>query len=238
MDGWITGIIVGAIQTIVTTIIGLVINSKWNRQKKEKEELEKLREERRKQEYINREEALRLTVQQEVDRLDEKVENEFNKLNSYTVFNGTMNLKHTYTYERDSVLGLKARGELTANATVYYEYKVDLKNANISVDYDKNTINITLPKSTLNEASVHRKNNTFKIVEDETTKNILMGTRDGQLLQRYWEETFDISAIDKIKEIYDTQEKQEYLERITKMEVSDLINTLGLNDINIKVNIK
>ena len=80
MDGWITGIIVGAIQTIVTTIIGLVINSKWNRQKKEKEELEKLREERRKQEYINREEALRLTVQQEVERLDEKVENEFNKL--------------------------------------------------------------------------------------------------------------------------------------------------------------
>ena len=76
MDGWITGIIVGAIQTIVTTIIGLVINSKWNRQKKEKEELEKLREERRKQEYINREEALRLTVQQEVDRLDEKVEND------------------------------------------------------------------------------------------------------------------------------------------------------------------
>ena len=149
-----------------------------------------------------------------------------------------MNLKHTYTYERDSVLGLKARGELTANATVYYEYKVDLKNANISVDYDKNTINITLPKSTLNEASVHRKNNTFKIVEDETTKNILMGTRDGQLLMRYWEDTFDLSAIDKIKEIYDTQEKQEYLERITKMEVSDLINTLGLNDINIKVNIK
>ena len=82
MDGWITGIIVGAIQTIVTTIIGLVINSKWNRQKKEKEELEKFREERRKQEYITREEALRLTVQQEVDRLDEKVENEFNKLRS------------------------------------------------------------------------------------------------------------------------------------------------------------
>lgn len=168
----------------------------------------------------------------------ESIENEFNKLNSYTVFNGTMNLKHTYTYERDSVLGLKARGELTANATVYYEYKVDLKNANISVDYDKNTINITLPKASLNEASVHRKDNTFKIVEDESTKNILMGTRDGQLLQRYWEETFDISAIDKIKEIYDTQEKQEYLERITKMEVSDLVNTLGLNDINIKVNIK
>ena len=43
MDSWITGVIIGAIQTIVTTIIGLVINSKWNRQKKEKEELEKLR---------------------------------------------------------------------------------------------------------------------------------------------------------------------------------------------------
>ena len=64
------------------------------------------------------------------------------------------------------------------------------------------------------------------------------GTQRWTIVQVNWEETFDISAIDKIKEIYDTQEKQEYLERITKMEVSDLINTLGLNDINIKVNIK
>ena len=44
MDGWITGLIVAAIQAIVTTIIGLVINNKWNKQKKEKTEFEELKE--------------------------------------------------------------------------------------------------------------------------------------------------------------------------------------------------
>ena len=82
MDGWITGIIVAAIQTIVTTIIGLVINSKWNKQKKEKIEFEQLKEERRIQEEVDRVEAVKLAVQQEIEKLDEKVSNEFNQLRS------------------------------------------------------------------------------------------------------------------------------------------------------------
>ena len=82
MDGWITGIIVAAIQTIVTTIIGLVINSKWNKQKKEKIEFEQLKEERRIQEEVNRVETVKLAVQQEIEKLDEKVSNEFNQLRS------------------------------------------------------------------------------------------------------------------------------------------------------------
>ena len=82
MDGWITGIIVAAIQTIVTTIIGLVINSKWNKQKKEKIEFEQLKEERRIQEEVDRVETVKLAVQQEIEKLDEKVSNEFNQLRS------------------------------------------------------------------------------------------------------------------------------------------------------------
>ena len=82
MDGWITGLIVAAIQTIVTTIIGLVINSKWNKQKKEKLEFEQLKEERRIQEEVNRVETVKLAVQQEIEKLDEKVSNEFNQLRS------------------------------------------------------------------------------------------------------------------------------------------------------------
>lgn len=168
----------------------------------------------------------------------QSIENEFNKLNSYTIFNGSMNLKHTYEYQRDSVLGLKSRGVLTANATVYYEYKIDLANADISVDYDRNTINIMLPKPTLNEASVHRKNNTFAKIDEESTTNILMNSRDGLLLQRYWEETFDMSAIDKLNEYYDDMNKEEYLQSIAKREVLSLINTLGINKTNININIK
>lgn len=189
-----------------------------------------------------------LEMKQDIDNKDkgnyisiadiQSIENEFNKLNSYTIFNGSMNLKHTYEYQRDSILGLKSRGVLTANATVYYEYKIDLANANISVDYDRNTINITLPKPTLNEASVHRKNNTFAKIDEESTTNILMNSRDGLLLQRYWEETFDMSAIDKLNEYYDDMNKEEYLQSIAKREVLSLINTLGINKTNININIK
>ena len=82
MDSWITGLIVATIQTIVTTIIGLVINNKWNKQKKEKTEFEKLKEERRIQEEVNRAETVKLAVQQEIEKLDEKVSNEFNQLRS------------------------------------------------------------------------------------------------------------------------------------------------------------
>ena len=82
MDSWITGLIVATIQTIVTTIIGLVINSKWNKQKKEKIEFEQLKEERRIQEEVDRAEAVKLAVQQEIEKLDEKVSDEFNQLRS------------------------------------------------------------------------------------------------------------------------------------------------------------
>ena len=82
MDSWITGLIVATIQTIVTTIIGLVINNKWNKQKKEKTEFEKLKEERRIQEEVNRAETVKLAVQQEIEKLDEKVSNQFNQLRS------------------------------------------------------------------------------------------------------------------------------------------------------------
>lgn len=164
------------------------------------------------------------------------IEKEFNNLNSYTIFKGSMNLKHMYCYERDSVLGLKSRGQLTANATVLYEYKIDLVDADITVDYDKNTINITLPKPKLNEDSVKRKNNTFAIVKKESTNNILMNDKDGSLLQRYWEETFVESAKDKLNEYY--EEKEDYLNSIARKEVLDLINTLGLNKTNVKINIK
>lgn len=164
------------------------------------------------------------------------IQNKFNELNSYKIFDGTMNLKHKYEYQRDNFLGLKSKGTLVANAKAYYEYKVDLKDAKVTTN--GNTINITLPRVSLNKDSVHMVNNTFKIVEKETKDNILMNEKDGKKIQRYWIESFNTSAINKINEYYDRGEMRDKLEENARREVRDLINTLGLNNTNVKINIK
>jgi hypothetical protein len=164
------------------------------------------------------------------------IQNKFNELNSYKIFDGSMVLKHKYEYQRDNFLGLKSKGTLVANAKVYYEYKVDLKDAKVTTN--GNTINITLPRASLNKDSVHMMNNTFKIVEKETKDNILMNEKDGKQLQRYWIESFSTSAIDKLEEYYDSGTMRDKLEENTRREVRDLINTLGLNNTNVKINIK
>jgi hypothetical protein len=164
------------------------------------------------------------------------IQNKFNELNSYKIFDGSMVLKHKYEYQRDNFLGLKSKGTLVANAKVYYEYKVDLKDAKVTTN--GNTINITLPRASLNKDSVHMMNNTFKIVEKETKDNILMNENDGKQIQRYWIESFSTSAIDKLEEYYDSGTMRDKLEENGRREVRDLVNTLGLNKTNVKINIK
>ena len=189
---------------------------------------------------------MRLEMKQDVDHKNQgmystamdvqTIQNKFNELNSYKIFDGSMVLKHKYEYQRDSFLGLKSKGTLVANAKVYYEYKVDLKDATVTVE--GNTINITLPRAKLNKDSVHMINNTFKVVEKETKDNILMNENDGKQLQRYWIESFSTSAIDKIDEYYDSGTMRDKLEESARREVRDLVNTLGLNRVNVKINIK
>lgn len=160
----------------------------------------------------------------------------FNEVNSYKIFSGTTTLKHKYEYERDSFLGLKSKGTLVANAKAYYEFQVDLKDAKISVI--GNHIDITLPRAYLNKNSVHMVNNTFKVVEKETKDNILMNEKDGKDLQRYWIETFSTSAIEQLETYYDGGIMRDKLEEITRREVKMLIDTLGINQTNVQINIK
>ena len=189
---------------------------------------------------------MRLEMKQDIDHKNQgmystamdvqTIQNKFNELNSYKIFDGSMVLKHKYEYQRDSFLGLKSKGTLVANAKVYYEYQVDLKEAKVTVE--GNTINITLPRARLNKDSVHMINNTFKVIEKETKDNMLMNEKDGKQLQRYWIESFSTSAIDKISEYYDRGTMRDKLEENARREVGDLVNTLGLNRVNVKINIR
>lgn len=163
------------------------------------------------------------------------IQNKFNELNSYKVFNGSTVLKHKYEYQRDSFLGLKSKGVLVANAKAYYEFNVNLKDAIITID--NNTINIELPRVKLNKDSVHMMNNTFREVEKESKNNILMNDKDGEKLMRYFIESFNTSAIDKIEEYYDSGVMRDKLADYAKREVRSLIDTLGLNRTDVKINI-
>lgn len=73
MDGWVIGIIVAVIQTIVTTIAGLLIKAKWDKEKKEKEELETLREQQRVAAENTRCQAVKTAVHEEIMALSKDV---------------------------------------------------------------------------------------------------------------------------------------------------------------------
>lgn len=77
MEGWIVGLIMGAIELVITTILGLIIKTWWNKKQKEKEELEKLREEKRTTSEQKRCELVKLAVHEEVIQLENKVKEEF-----------------------------------------------------------------------------------------------------------------------------------------------------------------
>lgn len=165
------------------------------------------------------------------------IENEFNKLNNYKIFEGKINMKHTYEYNRDSLLGMKAKGKLTATSDIYYQYELSLADADVVIGEDNKTINITLPTPKINEQSVHRVNDTFRIIEDESTNNFIMNDKDGMKIQQYWEETFDKRGMEEIKDYYSMEDKQDFLNSNAKKEIKDLLNTLGYGQMNLKIKI-
>ena len=84
MEGWIVGLIMGAVELVITTILGLFIKTWWNKKQKEKEELEKLREENRLNQEQTRYDDVKNTVRTEVLDLENKVKEEFKKTREET----------------------------------------------------------------------------------------------------------------------------------------------------------
>lgn len=73
---WITGLALIVIELTITTIVGLIIKSKWNKRQKEKEELERLREEQRTRADNSRCELVKTTIHEEMEDLAEDFKKE------------------------------------------------------------------------------------------------------------------------------------------------------------------
>lgn len=164
------------------------------------------------------------------------IKGEFNRLNDYSILkNYKITMEHTYDYIKDGALGMKRKATLSGTATCVYDVDVRLSNANIFVD-SRNVLNVELERPFLNRDSVHMEQNTFLMNKEKSKLNMWMRREDSQELQKFWDNTFNIRAIDKLEEYYNEQYQRDKLNSIAKQEVGDLLRTLNVT--NYKITIK
>lgn len=150
------------------------------------------------------------------------IKEKFNQEKKYELFSGTINIKHSYNYERDSILGMKSRCRLTGTANFYYQYVINLSSYKI-LQCTNDNIKISIDKPYLNEESCHRENNSFYRIDDECSNNILSNKNDMEKITRGWEDTFDTKGIKYIKDYY----KDDYLMNKANNIVIELLRELG-----------
>ena len=150
------------------------------------------------------------------------IKEKFNQEKKYELFSGTINIKHSYNYERDSILGMKSKCKLTGTANFYYQYVINLSSYKI-LQCTNDNIKISIDKPYLNEESCHRENNSFYRIDDECSNNILSNKNDMEKITRGWEDTFDTKGIKYIKDYY----KDDYLMNKANEIVVELLRELG-----------
>ena len=161
------------------------------------------------------------------------IEERFNNEKKYEILNGTINIKHSYHYERDSILGMKSRYQLTGTADFYYSYVVNLSSYKI-IEASNNKLKISMDKPILDKPACHRVPNTFYRIDDECTANILSNKDDAETTTRQWSNTFEEKGIENITEYYELKDKKNFLESRAKSEIIELLRTLGYRQ-NIKI---
>ena len=154
------------------------------------------------------------------------IEEKFNNEKKYEILNGTVNIKHSFHYERDSILGLKSRYQLTGTGDFYYSYVVNLSSYKIIKATD-NKLKISIDKPFLDESACHRVENTFYRIDEECTANIMSNKKDAETTTRQWEDTFDKKGKEYIKDYYNMEDKNDYLDSKTKQQITELLRELG-----------
>lgn len=160
----------------------------------------------------------------EIDK--SSIKEELNKLCEYKIMDGTVNIKHTYAYERESILGLKSRSKLVGTADLYYALVLNLKDA-VILKADNDVIKIEVDLPTIDEDACHRVANSFIRLDDECSENLLVNNKDTETATRHWEDTFDKKGTGYIKEYYTFDSVKSDLRRITITELEKLFEELG-----------
>ena len=159
------------------------------------------------------------------------VRNELNKLQDYSILkDNKINMKHTYEYRSDSILGLKKKAKLTATGTIVYDVDVRLTNANVYYDMNGRLI-VRLDEPFVDNESIHMDRSTYHVIEDES--NILCNERDGANVVNYWNNSFIKNATEKINDHYKGKYERNKINDLAKQQVSELLRTLGIKNFKV-----
>jgi len=161
-------------------------------------------------------------TQIDISTLKERMNKECN----FKVLDGTINIKHTYAYQRDSVLGLKSKYKLVGTADFYYQMIVNLQLAEITQASAKK-ITITVPKPVIDTQACHRVPNTFLRMDDECDDNLLANKKDAERATRQWEDSFDTKGLAYIQEYYRYSGIKEKAQQATIHQIKALLEELG-----------
>lgn len=158
---------------------------------------------------------------------------ELNEECNFKVLDGSINIRHTYVYKRDSILGFKSQYKLTGKADFYYALTVDLSNSTIIRATDK-TITIEVPRAKIDDKAYHRVANSFVRIDDECDTNILANKRDAETATRQWEDSFDTKGVEYIQKYMTRENIRNTVDQHTIRQVKLLLEKLGYSQ-NIEV---
>lgn len=154
------------------------------------------------------------------------LEEELNSLCEYKILDGMVNIKHTYAYQKDSILGLKKKYKLVGTADFYYELVVNFKDVKI-ISFTDDEIVLEIDYPVVNEDACHRVPNTFIRLDDECDESLLSNKEDAETATRYWEDTFDCKGTKFISEYYTYEDVKKDITKVTILEIKTLLEELG-----------
>ena len=158
----------------------------------------------------------------DLSTLKERLNEECN----FKVLDSTINIRHTYSYKRDSILGFKSEYKLVGTADFYYALTTDLSQATI-MKATRDKIVIEVPRATIDEKAYHRVANSFVRLDLECSANILSNKQDAEKATRQWEDSFDTKGIEYVEKYMARDSVRNKIDQLTVRQVQALFEKLG-----------
>ena len=158
----------------------------------------------------------------DITTLKERLNEECN----FKVLDSTINIRHTYSYKRDSILGFKSEYKLVGTADFYYAIATDLSQSTI-IKATRDKIVIEVPRAKIDEKAYHRVANSFVRLDHECSANILSSKQDAEKATRQWEDSFDTKGIEYVEKYMARDSVRNKIDQLTVRQIQALFEKLG-----------
>ena len=151
---------------------------------------------------------------------------QLNEKCNFKVLDSTINIRHTYSYKRDSIFGFKSEYKLVGTADFYYALTTDLSQSTIT-KATRDKIVIEVPRAKIDEKAYHRVANSFVRLDHECSANIPSNKQDAEKATRQWEDSFDTKSIEYVEKYMARDSIRNKIDQLTVRQVQTLFEKLG-----------